>query len=608
MSASIVHKNLSQARRDLVAGLNRRHIALALCWFAVALVPLLGNAFLSPRALAWLVYFAVAVSGLQFVMGLGNMSSIGHGAFVAIGALITTLARTRLSLEFVSSLAVGSAATALAAFLVGHGVIRLRAIHLAVSTWLGAWLMALLLSSSPGISGGAAGLVVPEAVVGGAFGFEWRLTPLAHYWIALALLALLLVLFRSMSGSSLGLMFATIKQNPREAAVIGTLSDGPRLKLFVFGATVAGLAGGLGVHLSGIFDHSSFGVVLSVALFLAVLVGQAAGVFAPIVGALVISLLPLKGQPLTPFVSFDPRAGELLAGSLLLGVLLLGTSIRRPPLRRRPPALVMTERPMAIIPMGTPHLAVEAATKSFSGLVALDGVDLEISGGEVHGIMGPNGSGKSTLLALISGHLLPDSGRIALDGKDITHLDSQNRLRLGLSRSLQSTELFPELTALEHLEAASLVDRRYAGFFRSTLRTPRARSEEASARREALALLEELGLAQYREVAAEEIAAGARRLLMMGMAIGGRRVILLDEPSAGMSEVERVQAASIIVELKRSGVAVVVVEHHMRLLRKVADTITVLDNGRVIARGLPSAVYDDPEVRRAYLGFEKEPN
>jgi ABC-type branched-subunit amino acid transport system ATPase component len=220
--------------------------------------------------------------------------------------------------------------------------------------------------------------------------------------------------------------------------------------------------------------------------------------------------------------------------------------------------------------------------------------------------MGPNGSGKSTLLALISGHLHPDEGTITLDGENVTPRSATARLRAGVARSLQSTELFSDLTALQHFEAAGLVDRRYSGFTRSILRTPLARSEEAADRKEALGLLEEFGLGGYGDTPAERIPAGARRLLMMGIAVRRRRVILLDEPSAGMSSAEVLRAAGIILELRERGAAIVVVEHNMRLLKRVADVITVLDGGSVIATGPAADIYANPEVRHAYLGLEKE--
>ncbi|MEA2453298.1 MAG: branched-chain amino acid transport system ATP-binding protein livM [Actinomycetota bacterium] len=578
-----------------------RKYLLVVGWVAAGSLPFVLGSTLPTRAIAWVFYFALAGIGLNLVMGLGNMASIGHGAFVAVGALTAAQLRTRWSISFIVAVVVATLATALAAWLVGYGAVRLRAVKFAVSSWLGAWLMTLFLVSFPAISGGSGGIVIPEATVGGAVGATLTVTPTAHYEIALVLLALGLILFRSVQLGSIGLTLATIKQNPREAVAIGTLRDGVRLKVFVLGAILAGLAGGLGVQLSGLFDPGGFGVLLSVSLFVAVMLGGPGKLWAPVVGAAVVAVLPLSGQPLIPLFTTARTAGELLAGGLLLGVVAVRA---RRPVTRAPEktALEPTGEDDAASDLPPVGLVVRGVTKRFGGLVALQDVDLEVGAGTVHGIMGPNGSGKSTLLAIISGHLFPTGGTVSLGGKAITHLPATERLRLGIARSLQSTELFPDMTALEHLVAASLVDRAFGGLVRTAMRTPLARAEERQAVVDAARLLDDFGLTGYSTTPARSIPAGARRTLMMAVAVAGRRVILLDEPSTGMSPAEIRRAAGMILELKDRGAALVVVEHNMRLLRSVADTITVLDGGRVIAHGEPSHIYEHPEVRLAYLG------
>ena len=602
MSTAAVRANLSRSTGELWRSLQPPNFVFVTAWLLAAALFLARPSWLPARSLGSLTLYAVAAVGLNLVMGIGNMPSIGHGAFMALGALVATLVRTHTSLGFGTSVVVATVAAAIGSFVVGRGAIHLRAVYLALSSWLGAWLVAVTLAAFPGLSGGSSGIVVPEATLGGAVGIDWRLTPTAFLVLGWVLLGSALIVHRCLARSSAGLLLATIKQNPREAAAIGSLRDDVRLKLFVFGSTLGGVAGAVAVHLAGIFDHSSFGVLLSVSLFLAVMLGGPGRVFGPLVGAVVVAFLPIGGQPLIPFVTWSDRGGELVAGVLLLTALALG---RRDGFE--PPSPRRSEEPGERIAPGlTPaRLVVRGVTKSFGGLVALEDVDLEVRGGEVHGVMGPNGSGKSTLLSLISGHRFPDSGAVTLDDDDVTHLPALARVRLGVSRSLQSTELFPGLTATQHFEAATLADRRYGGFARAVLRTPLARAEEARARRRAAALLDDFGVAGYADTVAERIPVGARRLLMIGAAVIDRRVVLLDEPSAGMSAAEVLRAAGVILELKRRGVAVVVVEHNMKLLRRVADVVTVLDAGRVIASGPPGVVYEDARVREAYLGSDR---
>jgi ABC-type branched-subunit amino acid transport system ATPase component/ABC-type branched-subunit amino acid transport system permease subunit len=600
VSSAVVTRNISDAMAEVRSSWRTKHWLVATAWVVAAVMPLVGGSWLPERALAWIFYYALAAVGLNLVMGLGNMASIGHGAFVAVGALCAALFRTRASLSFLPAIVLAVSATALTAYLVGHGAVRLRAVKFAVSSWLAAWVVALFLAAFPAISGGASGIVIPETRVGSSLGIDLRVTEVAHYEIGLSLLAVALVVFKSVQIGSVGHTLATIKQNPREAAAIGTLRDDVRLKVFVMGAALAGLAGALGIHVSGLFDPRGFGVLLSVSLFLSVVLGGPGRLWGPLVGAAVVALMPLSGQPLIPLISTSRTGGELLAGTLLLSV--VAVRAWRPQVDTRPrihpePAPVDDEPNLK-----PPKLTVDAISKTFGGLVALDDVSLEITRGSVHGVMGPNGSGKSTLLAIISGHLFPTLGEVTLDGTDITRVPAVERLRMGIARSLQSTELFPEMTALEHLIAASLVDRTYGGFIRTAVRTPLARSEEKTVRARAAALLADFGLTGYAETPARSIPAGARRTLMMAVAVAGRRVILLDEPSTGMSPAEIRHAAGMILELRDRGAAIVVVEHNMRLLRRVADVITVLDGGKVIAHGDPAHIYEHPEVQLAYLG------
>ncbi|MEA2446745.1 MAG: branched-chain amino acid transport system ATP-binding protein livM, partial [Actinomycetota bacterium] len=579
-SASIprrVNEGLRASGAEFARAWQPRHTLIAALILLAAVVPAFVEDSLPIRAIASVLFYALAAVGLNTVMGLGNMASIGHGAFVAIGALTSALLASRTSMPLSLIILVATSATALAAYVVGHGAVRLRAVQLAVSSWLGAWLVALFLSGFPQTSGGAAGIPVHQAGIGEGLGLSLRATPLALYEIALVLLILGCIAFRSLQIGPVGLTLATIKQNPREAATIGTLRDDLRLGVFVFGATLAGLAGAFIVQLSGIFDQSAYGVLLSVSLFIAVLLGGPGRVVAPLIGAVVIALLPLPGQPIEPLITIA-RSGELLPGALLLTVVALRA------IREVGPATAHDEQVTEAAPgpgyVKSPPLGANDITKTFGGVVALDQVALEAEGGVIHGLIGPNGSGKSTLLTVISGHAFPDTGNVSYDGADITSLPALDRLRLGISRSPQSTELFPELDALDHMIAARLVHRQYAGFFRSLFRTPLARLEERVARAQAMRSLREFGLESYAKTPAASMPAGARRTLMIAIAAAGKRVVLLDEPSAGMSAEETRRIAEILIQLKERGTALVVVEHNLRLLGRIADVVTVLDGGR----------------------------
>jgi ABC-type branched-subunit amino acid transport system ATPase component len=242
-------------------------------------------------------------------------------------------------------------------------------------------------------------------------------------------------------------------------------------------------------------------------------------------------------------------------------------------------------------------------SRRFGGVVAAEGVDLSLAPGRVHALVGPNGSGKTTLLRLLAGDLDPDAGSVAIGGRDVTAVPEAGRVAAGVARTLQATTVFPDLTALEHAVAGTEVRRRDGGAIRTLLATPRARAGAGAARARALSALDEVGLGDRANVPAERLSSTEQRLLMIAAALAsGPRALLLDEPAAGMVAADLPRLAAIIDRMAARGMAVLLVEHNLRLVRRVASEVTVLDAGRVIATGPPGDVADDPEVRLAYLG------
>jgi len=236
--------------------------------------------------------------------------------------------------------------------------------------------------------------------------------------------------------------------------------------------------------------------------------------------------------------------------------------------------------------MSAPVLRVAGLQKRFGGVLAVDGVSLDLAEGELHALIGPNGAGKTTLVQLLSGALQPSAGTIALDGRDITGLSMHRRVRLGLARSYQITSVFPNFTVLENL-ALSL---RGAG-----------RPDD---RERAYVELDAIGLAHRGDQLAGVLAHGERRQLELGLALAtGARILLLDEPMAGMGpdEAERILG---LIEALKGRRTILLVEHDMDAVFRLADRISTLVYGRLIASGAPDEIRHHPEVRRAYLGEE----
>lgn len=241
-------------------------------------------------------------------------------------------------------------------------------------------------------------------------------------------------------------------------------------------------------------------------------------------------------------------------------------------------------------------LEIEDLSKRFGGVIAADGISLMLPAGELHAIIGPNGAGKSTLIAQLTGEIAPDSGRIRFDGEDVTTVPAYRRSQLGLARSFQVTTLFPDFTALDNV---ALSVQAHSGH---SFRFWRDARSETQLRDPAKAALHRVGLAERASALVADLSHGERRQLEIAMALAARpRLLLLDEPMAGMGSEESTRLVQLLQALKRE-LTVLLIEHDMDAVFTLADRISVLVYGRIIATGGPAAIRSDPAVRQAYLG------
>lgn len=250
-----------------------------------------------------------------------------------------------------------------------------------------------------------------------------------------------------------------------------------------------------------------------------------------------------------------------------------------------------------------PLLATSNLTRVFGGLVAVDGVDMGIARGEIRGLIGPNGSGKSTFLNLVSGVYGVTSGRITLDGHDITRATATTRTRSGVARTFQNIRLFGEMTVLDNVAAASYC-RSHAGFVRIMLRTPGMRAEEREIQERARDALELVGVSDRAQDRPGDLPYGQRRLVEIARALVTRpKVLLLDEPAAGLTPTEKTKLLTLIRQLNQErDLTLVLVEHDMNVIMSVCHRITVLNFGEKIGEGTAKEVRGNPAVIEAYLG------
>jgi branched-chain amino acid transport system permease protein len=600
---------LRRAVEEARAGWSRVAGALAAAAALAALVPFLSLPGVHLDSLANTVYLAVAATGLGLTVGVAGLPSLGAGAFMAIGAFTSSLLVARSGWPLEPAVLAGAAA-ALVAGLISGGIVRLRRAFVAAGTWLLAWLVWLFLLAFPSVSGGSQGLILPQKTLLGL-----DATPTVHFELALALLVLAALGIAAVRRGAPGLELSALRQSPRLATSLGVQLGRRRLGAFAASAFVAGLAGALSVQLAAVADPTAYDPFLSFKLLVAVLLGGAAATLGPAAGVAALGLIGLVSDPLARALQLPlERFDTAVAAILLVFVLALGGGgivpwlepyLERFRKKRQSSQVTVCYKEDGERGAGPVLEAVELR-KAFGGVVALDGLSLQLARGETVALVGPNGSGKTTALRLISGAEPPDSGRVLFEGRSLMDEPTRERVRLGVARTLQATAYFTELTALECVLVGRSVRRRYAGAIRTALATPNVRREAATSEAAAREALNTVGLGHVADVRAPALTTSQRRLVALAAALAGEPdLLLVDELAAGAGSEELERIAEVVARIQEQGTAVLLVEHNLRLVRLAADRVLVLAAGRAVAEGSVAEVAASDIVRQAYLGTQR---
>ena len=557
------------------------------------------------RLLTLLLIYVIIALGMNVLVGLSGLISLGQAGLYAIGAYTSAILATRLGVGLVPGLILGTALAGAFGVLLAYPTVRVRGVYLAVVTIAFGIIVENVAIEWDDLTGSWVGISnVPAPTLLG-LPLDYK----AYFLVVGASALIAYVINVNLMKSRYGRAMRATSQSEIAAWSLGINVTMIRTLAFVISAMAAGAAGVFYVFLNKYISPDIFAFKDSVRFLLMVILGGSGTALGPVVGASIMTYLPEYLQAFALWQSF--AYGLLLAAVMffmprgIIGSINEFLISRFSDARREATA---TPRPdiSDIIALdksdGAACLDAKGVSVSFGGLVAVDNVHATIKSGKIHALIGPNGAGKSTFLNAISGIYRADDGAITFLGRVTTKLKSHKLARLGLARTFQNTELFSQMTVFENVLVAFHKDYR-SNIFSTICHLPSSRREEQHFQDAAMAMLEYLGLSAFAHEKATNLPFGLQRRLEIARALAlSPKLLLLDEPAAGLTHTEIEALISLIRELAETGITILIVEHHVEMIMQISDHITVLDYGQVIASGTAAQVQSDPKVIEAYFG------